>query len=787
MPYQHVPDFRNGMDRTRPLSALEEGVLYELRNAHISRGGDIEKRKAWVSYKTLPAGTFGFHSTLDTLYVFGSGADPGVPAGVTYQRLQSPYGASMTEFLSAVNSDGKVYAIARYSDGKVHHFFDGELVTDWEDGIVVSNMANTTGIATHLKAILDRSGLFTVTQLANVLTIEKLEAGTFTIDEFVQDENGEELEDALVLVQKVEGNVEVLSSGSFTIISGIESAGVNYISSIKVNGVEVLGASVNYVRTPADTARAVALQINTYASVPEYTAVAIDNSVNIIAAEGTGAGPNGYAIETTTAGRFIVNTGGFGIIAGSFDPGINRIDSVQLDGVDLLAGTEIDWTTSHTVTAAAVATQVNTAAVSDFLAFNEGNQVKFYQLINTAMNPPDTVLFIDEDGDVEFSAPVPISSTIVDFAGGQAAAKEKWEVTVAGPYAVGDRYTLIIDGLRYGAQDNPPEKGLRALTFGSKIYTIADSLLIFSAVNDPEGWNATDDPGAGTLNISTSDGGSQDLVGLEAFQGGLAVFSRRSIQLLIVDTNPINNRLTQVVKRTGLLSKGAVLSVNELDTFYLADSGIRSLRPRDASSAAIAVDDIGTAIDMAVLDKIGVLSATNIAKAVAIIEPKDERFLLFLGTEAYVLSYFRKKNIVGWSVYDLPGVVDFAVEKADELFIRVGNTIYLYGGTDGATYDSAVVTAQFSFFTAKKPSHRKGIVGFDIDCENEWKLDLLVDPEDLTQRIDMGTLEGFTYQDTHQGAIGQVTHVAPKLICEAAGYARVSSFSLHYEIADVES
>lgn len=786
MPYQFVPDFKQGMDRTRPLSALPEGSLYELRNAHLTRGGDIEKRKAFTLYKTLPAETFGFHATLTELYVFGSGVNPGVPAGITYQRLQSPVGSAMTELLDATNFDGKVFASAKYADGRTYHFFDGVLVTDFESGVVVSEMVNMDGVAAALKVLLDENDDIAVTRVGNVLTIEKVEAGTFTLEVNALDDEGKELSDAIVAEQEELGSVEVLSAGQFTIVSGVVAPGTNKITSITVNGVEVLGTAVDFTQMPGDTAREVAEQINDYASTPEYRAVSDGGTVIIQAAEGTGSTPNGYVVTVTTAGRFVINTGGFGIIAGSNNPGTNTLSEVKIDGVDLLSG-DIDWVTSHTVTAAAVATDINTAAVTAFKAYSEGHEVRFYQNTNSEEDPPDIILDIDTDGDVEISGPIPISSTVKNFSGGAAGVKEKWTVTLAGPFQLADRYTILIDGIRYGAEGNPPEKGTRLLTFMSKIYALSGSLLEFSGVNTATGWNSEDDPGAGFINISTSDGGSQDLIGLETFQGNIAVFSRRAVQIILVDTNPLNNRLTQVVKRTGLLAPKAVLSVNEVDTFYLADSGIRSLRPRDASSQAIAVEDVGTAIDQLLLERIKALGNTTVQKANIAIEPKDGRLMLFLGLEAYVFSYYRIKNILAWSVYDLPGVADEVVEFNGRLYMRSGNSIYLYGGSDDATYDASVVTAQFAFFTAGKPATAKQFEGFDMDCEGEWTLEMLTDPRDLTQHVSMGVFEEFSYDTANSAGIGHFTHIAPMLTCESDGYARISNFAIHYTMAESEA
>lgn len=131
MPYISVESFSIGIDRRRPRFASQQGSLWDAVNCHISRGGDIEKRKAFVQSHALPAGSFGLCAASATLYAFGSGVQPaGWPAGITYQRLQS--GAlAMTAVLDATVFNGLPYVVAKYSDNSVVHFYNGTAVTDW--------------------------------------------------------------------------------------------------------------------------------------------------------------------------------------------------------------------------------------------------------------------------------------------------------------------------------------------------------------------------------------------------------------------------------------------------------------------------------------------------------------------------------------------------------------------------------------------------------------------------------------------------------------------------------
>ena len=83
MAYIVVENFSAGLDtRKHPLTA-KPGTLQMLKNAHVSRGGEIEKRKKFATFASLPAGTFGMEAADKSIYVFGSALGLNMPAGVT--------------------------------------------------------------------------------------------------------------------------------------------------------------------------------------------------------------------------------------------------------------------------------------------------------------------------------------------------------------------------------------------------------------------------------------------------------------------------------------------------------------------------------------------------------------------------------------------------------------------------------------------------------------------------------------------------------------------------------
>jgi hypothetical protein len=162
-----VNDFRAGVDRRRKRVSGPPGSLWTCINAHLTRGGDIEKRKKFVPVWTVPSNTFGFKKTTAGAYVFGSVA-PGtltLPAGITYQRLVSPSPENpyMTKLNDVTLFDGKVYAVATFSDGNTHHFYDGAYVAAWDDGVVRSYTTDLDEVASRICALINANATEVVT------------------------------------------------------------------------------------------------------------------------------------------------------------------------------------------------------------------------------------------------------------------------------------------------------------------------------------------------------------------------------------------------------------------------------------------------------------------------------------------------------------------------------------------------------------------------------------------------------------------------------------------------
>lgn len=153
MPYVVVDNFSGGLDSRRHVLNSKTGTLSVLKNAHITRGGEIEKRKAFVQLTDLGdigIQTFGLEATAEGIYVFGDAPENEIivslPDGFIYQRLQHPDNPggffNLTGIVFSTVYGGKPFVIARFGAGSFgdpvddHRiaYYDGVAIKDFYEG-----------------------------------------------------------------------------------------------------------------------------------------------------------------------------------------------------------------------------------------------------------------------------------------------------------------------------------------------------------------------------------------------------------------------------------------------------------------------------------------------------------------------------------------------------------------------------------------------------------------------------------------------------------------------------
>lgn len=324
------------------------------------------------------------------------------------------------------------------------------------------------------------------------------------------------------------------------------------------------------------------------------------------------------------------------------------------------------------------------------------------------------------------------------------------------------------------------------ITYKRKVYGVIASLLYFSSYDFPTQWLyvAPPNPGAGFLNMSNNLRGNELVTALGIYKDQLAIFSKSAIQLWTMNNDPTLNAPGQIILGTGTSAKKSVIGYGDYDVIYLSGSGIRSLRAVDYGGTAT-VQDLGTPIDtyLFLSDPTGL----NFKNAIAAVEPIDGRLWMSIGDTTYVYSYFPGKKIAAWTTYTGLGCSNLTdiVTLRNLVFTRDNtNKLYMYGGENAQTYDyNYAATAQLPFMSMGDASGYKQITGVDAALTGTWDVNLLFDPNDLAQKVSIGTFDKMTYGQSNIGSVGYGTHIAPKFVSAMTPgnlQCSISAVALHY-------
>ena len=354
-----------------------------------------------------------------------------------------------------------------------------------------------------------------------------------------------------------------------------------------------------------------------------------------------------------------------------------------------------------------------------------------------------------------------------------------------------DVWMIGVDLQTYRLSGGTSGIGGTVRTFRGKVYTTIQGLLYFSDTQKPERWTTTYtspegkkiDTFAGFESLSAQTGGTENLTALAPYQNFLAIFARRATQIWqVVPGDPVDNQPQQILENIGTYAPRSAMSFGELDVFFLSDSGIRSLRARDASNSAV-VFDVGTSIDPIVVKHVQDVGEAVALKACGVIEPRDGRYMLAIGDKIFVYSFFPASQISAWTTYE-PGfsVSDFAV-SGNSLFCRAGDTVFAYGGESGNEYDDTLCEVELSWLDGEKPAHRKSFKGIDISCNGTWRVDYSTDPNTFDYSH-AGSVIGQNFSLPHFRLSSNGTHIGLKFSSSDVGAVGISSVCAHFEFAE---
>jgi len=798
----HVQEFTGGLDARRMPEATSGGVLVKANDCHVTRGGELEQRAAFVPEFTLVAGTVGMFYDTAGIVVFGSDAEPnGLPSGVSYQRLQhADTATALTRVLCADLYAGKIYVVGEFADGALFHFYDGARVTDWFDGRARATFQVTGG---GVGIAVPAAGSFDVT------------GGSATTP-------------------------AVPATGGFTVTGGSAGAG-NELAALTVDGVDVLGAAVAHTGDDATTAAGIADQINLHSSSPDYTASALGAVVTIEAAV-AGAGPNGLVVAATPGGD--VTVGSVNNMAGGADAIVNRFLTVTVAGVDVL-GAPVTHTGDNAAMATAIAGQINSYTSSpDYTAAAVGTTVVLTAVIPGVL-ANGRVVSATVTGDaafgntVAFSGGADVATSVVNDIKvngvSTIAAPVSWAVsneatatalaTAINGFTSSPDYTATVVGafvsitasdpgsapngyavnfslaggfavspiplaLGNGADSTSFQPGAFVKTVGQKMHSVSGPLYHFSGIKEPTQWT-TDAVGAGFIDLSVESSGAEELKAIARYMTFVAVFAERTVQIWYSDPDPVLNRQVQVLNNTGTASPLSVTPFGDTDIFYLDESGLRSLRARDSSNAA-ATTDIGVPVDDLITEKLETLNEFERQRVTGLIEPRNGRFWLIMKDKIFVFSFFNGAKVSAWSTYsttyeDDGQTVGFDVDAAmvfrRRVYLRSGDTIFVYGGlATGSAHDNTEAEIWLPYLDANDPTRKKQLRGIDLAMRGLWEVSAAMDPVRTNAEDKIGVFDETTYNlDGSMPFFHHATHVSLRFRSRGAGPHRLGACVIHYD------
>lgn len=333
--------------------------------------------------------------------------------------------------------------------------------------------------------------------------------------------------------------------------------------------------------------------------------------------------------------------------------------------------------------------------------------------------------------------------------------------------------------------------GVNARTHRTKTYLVNGRNLKFSAVNTGDDFAGT---GSGTIDVASQDTAMTDLVGIEAYYSFLALFGRTSVQVWAMDVDPLKNSLVQVLGNVGLVSGNAVASYGSGDLLFLSHTGIRSLRARDSSNAAV-VSDVGSPIDALIQAKRSLLTDSTAEDIKALVDPLSGQFWLIWGQDVHVLSYYPNSKISAWSTFALPVTINAATLANSRVVLRSGDELFVYGsvppsgspwdpnaptGNTAALYDASQVEVTTPFIDLGKPATLKQWSGIDLGAEGTWTVEVCLTPNDPTLWTMVNTVTGSSFGLERLGMDLRSTHLALRLRSVGTGPAKIAKIGLHF-------
>lgn len=347
-----------------------------------------------------------------------------------------------------------------------------------------------------------------------------------------------------------------------------------------------------------------------------------------------------------------------------------------------------------------------------------------------------------------------------------------------------------------GAQVPSTPTGISAKPHRNKMYAVEGSVVKFSAVGD--GDNYTSGTGFGAIDTTAVDTNPSEIIGIEPYYNSLALLGRRSIQIWSMASDPAQNQFIQSLSDIGCVAPYGAARYGGGDVLFMSDTGIRSIRARDSSNAAV-LNDIGSPIDTLITARRLGMTRLQSERIRAINDPLSGHFWMIWEDRVYVLAYYPATKVTAWSIYQPEFSIDYAAVAGNRIAMRSGDTVYLYGDASNPStaletytplatlaneYDNTPLVAVTPMLDFGRPATNKVISGIDVACEGVWGIDICPDPLAPQAWVTVATITQPTYSLARIPYEAVTTHVAVRMRTAASGFARLGAVGIHYEGGD---
>lgn len=754
MEHLTIQNFKYGLDTRKSELTSQPGTLTTLENAIINQGGEVEKRKGFFLNGTtgqLPTGCFGLQETGSAIYTFGSGA----ASLATTKRQRDATTCTLTFAVSPGYTIGSIVrvagvggtgyngdvAIAAISINTISYLATSgsgvEGLTNDTGGTVIFPLNLPTNVSYQrlrhfyfdqyegnatLGFIVNSVGGWFAKEpaMTGVLVTSSFGGETFVTATYGAVVKGSALL-AFPASTMLFGNGHVILDH----MGGVEMADGGASGETEFINIQFAWLISHYFGT--DIVGTAEVSNDTLLTGPEGQAFSLElSSSNTLLRGGTGDTviPEANTLNQVSAPTLAISSKVSFYLTGGNSGSLDTLTAPNcstgvVSGTVALISAPVAYATSLLITAQNVATAVNantsttgytaTAALADLsgskVAMITIAGITSYGALPNAGNLTYDTSSTLKGSNTSVAGSGGFTSTTVAFAGGVNQSGATGQITIANfnasvgaKWLAGDTWTglLTFNDIAYtlGYGNIGGVVPTFAMALGNKLYFTYADQFNFCKIGDLTHWE-DQDTGAGFVHVQDFYSSPTDLVTLCPYQGKLAVFGRRNIQIYSVNADPALYAQTQSLLNIGTFAKLSAQPLGDIDVIFLSDTGIRSLRTKDISLSAYVVD-IGSPIDSLVRANLLSNTATNNAAACGVVEPINNNYWLHLNGTIYVLSEYQSLKISAWSTF-LPQYEVYTALTADAGTYPIGGSVGYTGLVIGQVYKLVFGAHEASF------------------------------------------------------------------------------------------